>query len=123
MTRASERLATVFRGSVEIKKLAATMQLGDQPFVAFPQSGPGSELSILRRRGPVVIDHEPSSDGPRSGRRTRRCGDPSATLLRIGYGANQAVLRDGANPTGTRATSFRDLMSTTETSFVCGLAT
>ena len=38
MTRASERLATVFRGSVEIKKLAATMQLGDQPFVAFPQS-------------------------------------------------------------------------------------
>src|SRR5258707_15341875 len=43
--------------------------------------------------------------------------------LRIGYGANQAVLRDGANPTATRATSFRDLISTTDTSFVCGLAT
>ena len=35
---ASEGLATVFRGSVDTKKLAATMQLGDGQFVTFAQS-------------------------------------------------------------------------------------
>jgi nitroreductase len=35
---ASEGLATVFRGSVDTKKLGATMQLGDGQFVTFAQS-------------------------------------------------------------------------------------
>ena len=35
------------------------------------------------------------------------------------YGAIHVALRAGANPTGTSATSFRDLISMTETSFVC----
>jgi nitroreductase len=35
---ASEGLATVFRGSVDTKKLGATMQLGDGQFVSFAQS-------------------------------------------------------------------------------------
>jgi nitroreductase len=35
---ASEGLATVFRGSVDTKKIAATMQLGDGQFVTFAQS-------------------------------------------------------------------------------------
>jgi nitroreductase len=35
---ASEGLATVFRGSVDTKKLAATMQLGDGQFVTFAQT-------------------------------------------------------------------------------------
>jgi hypothetical protein len=43
--------------------------------------------------------------------------------LQIAYGSIHVVLRAGANPTGIRAVSFRDLISTTETSFVCSLAT
>jgi nitroreductase len=35
---ASEGLATVFRGSVDTKKLGATMQLGDGQFITFAQS-------------------------------------------------------------------------------------
>jgi nitroreductase len=35
---ASEGLATVFRGAVDTKKLAATMQLGDGQFVTFAQT-------------------------------------------------------------------------------------
>jgi len=35
---ASEGLATVFRGSVDTRKLAATMQLGDGQFVTFAQT-------------------------------------------------------------------------------------
>jgi nitroreductase len=35
---ASEGLATVFRGSVDIRKLAATMQLGEDQFVTFAQT-------------------------------------------------------------------------------------
>jgi len=35
---ASEGLATVFRGSVDARKLAVTMQLGDGQFVTFAQS-------------------------------------------------------------------------------------
>ena len=42
---------------------------------------------------------------------------------RIVYGAIQVALRAGAKPTGTRAVSFKDLRSTTETLFVCSLAT
>jgi hypothetical protein len=42
---------------------------------------------------------------------------------RIDYGANQATLRAGANPTGMSATSFIVLISTTETLLVCSLAT
>src|SRR3954464_11065753 len=39
------------------------------------------------------------------------------------YWSTPVVLRLGTNPTGMRATSFRDLISTTETSFVTGFAT
>jgi nitroreductase len=35
---ASEGLATVFRGAVDTRKLAATMQLGDGQFVTFAQT-------------------------------------------------------------------------------------
>jgi hypothetical protein len=35
---ASEGLATVFRGSVDCQKLAATMQLGEGQFVTFAQT-------------------------------------------------------------------------------------
>jgi len=39
--------------------------------------------------------------------------EDSATIcdsdLRIGYGANQAMLRDGANPTGTRSSTTGEL--------------
>jgi len=53
--------------------------------------------------------------------------DCSATcrdsILQIDYGNIHVAFRAGANPTGIRAVSFRDLMSTTETSFVCSLAT
>ena len=38
-------------------------------------------------------------------------------------GGTHVAFRAGANPTGIRAVSFRDLISTTETSFVCSLAT
>jgi hypothetical protein len=44
-------------------------------------------------------------------------------ILQIDYGNIHVAFRAGANPTGIRAVSFRDLMSTTETSFVCSLAT
>jgi hypothetical protein len=47
----------------------------------------------------------------------------SDTLLRMAYGAIHGVLRAGENPTGTRAISFIDWISTTETSLVCALAT
>jgi hypothetical protein len=48
---------------------------------------------------------------------------PLDALPRIGYGAIQATFRAGAKPTGTSATSFMEAMSTTETLFVCELAT
>jgi hypothetical protein len=38
------------------------------------------------------------------------------------YGAIHGVLRAGANPTGIRAVSFIDAISTTETSLLCALA-
>ena len=38
-------------------------------------------------------------------------------------GRNPVVFRFGTNPTGMRVTSFSDLMSITETSFVTGFAT
>jgi hypothetical protein len=50
------------------------------------------------------------------------CGD-EILKLRIAYGTIQMMFRAGPNPTGTRAVSFRDLISTTETSFVCSFAT
>ena len=43
--------------------------------------------------------------------------------FRIAYGAIQVMFRAGANPTGIRAVSFKDLISTTETLFVCSFAT
>ena len=43
--------------------------------------------------------------------------------LWLGYGATQATFRAGAKPTGTTATSFIDATSTTDTLFVCELAT
>jgi hypothetical protein len=54
--------------------------------------------------------------------------DDSATrdaipIYRIAYGAIHVTFRAGANPTGMRATSFKALMSTTETLLVCSLAT
>jgi hypothetical protein len=48
---------------------------------------------------------------------------PCDSILQIDYGNIHVAFRAGANPTGIRAVSFRDLMSTTETSFVCSLAT
>jgi len=48
---------------------------------------------------------------------------PCDSNLRIAYGNIHVVFRAGANPTGIRAISFSDLISTTETSFVCSLAT
>ena len=43
--------------------------------------------------------------------------------LQIAYGSIPVVFRFGTNPTGIRVTSFRDLISTTDTSFVTALAT
>ena len=43
--------------------------------------------------------------------------------LRTAYGSIQAMFRAGTNPTGIRAISFIDLMSTTETLFDCSFAT
>src|ERR1700693_4218503 len=42
---------------------------------------------------------------------------------RAAYGSIPVVFRLGTNPTGIRATSFKALISTTETSFVTALAT
>ena len=39
------------------------------------------------------------------------------------YGAIQVVLRAGAKPTGIKATSLSEAMSTTETLLVCSFAT
>ena len=44
-------------------------------------------------------------------------------ILRTAYGSIQAMFRAGTNPTGMRAISFIDLMSTTETLFDCSFAT
>jgi uncharacterized protein (TIGR02118 family) len=44
-------------------------------------------------------------------------------ILRTTYGSIQAMFRAGTNPTGIRAISFMDLMSTTETLFDCSFAT
>ena len=43
--------------------------------------------------------------------------------FRIAYGCIHVMFRAGAKPTGMRATSFSDLISTTETLLVCSLAT
>lgn len=43
--------------------------------------------------------------------------------LRIAYGSMPVVFRFGTNPTGIRVTSFRELISITETSFVTAIAT
>ena len=55
----------------------------------------------------------------RKGRRTGLLGG----LHDSDYGAIHGVFRAGAKPTGMSATSFSDLMSTTETLLVCSLAT
>ncbi len=56
-------------------------------------------------------------------RRTMQFGNLRPGIFSDGYGAIQATFRAGANPTGTRATSFMEAISTTETLFVCELAT
>jgi hypothetical protein len=47
----------------------------------------------------------------------------ACTPPRISYGSMPVVFRFGTKPTGMRVTSFRDLISTTETSFVTAFAT
>jgi P27 family predicted phage terminase small subunit len=44
-------------------------------------------------------------------------------MFGLAYGSIHVVFRAGLNPTEIRAISFRDLISTTETSFVCSLDT
>src|SRR6185369_7526457 len=49
----------------------------------------------------------------------------TATTITVdtSYGSNTVTFRFGTKPTGMRATSFSERMSTTDTSFVTGLAT
>ena len=47
----------------------------------------------------------------------------SSPMIPLYYWRTPVTLRFGTNPTGIRATSFSDWTSTTDTSFVTGLAT
>ena len=82
-----------------------------------------SQLAV-ENHSPTVA---PSPFDPKeaTGRRTTWIGDLRRcdSKLRITYGTIQVMFRAGPNPTGIRAVSFRDLISTTETSFVCSFAT
>ena len=59
----------------------------------------------------------------RNFRTSEHCVSAGAVTRPERYGAIQTTLRAGAKPTGIRVVSFMVLISTTETLFVCSLAT
>ena len=72
--------------------------------------------------GPIATTGGP----PREDRRRLRpstLGLPATHHVGGGYGSIHVAFRAGANPTGTSATSFIALISTTDMSLVCSLAT
>ena len=91
-------------------------------------SGPWRQWPLASRRLPpeTCSQAEVAAAGVRIKLQVAEQGD-SATCdanssPRIAYGRIQATFRAGAKPTGISAISFRDLISTTETLFVCSLA-
>ena len=105
------------RGTIAVVRLNDTMMRAE---ATFDTTGLRRERHARRIRITMANAHL-RLNRYRKGRRTKLFGD--LTPLRMAYGAIHGVLRAGENPTGTRAISFIDWISTTETSLVCALAT
>ena len=83
-------------------------------------TGPWVSAAFASRNRQLRLDGVPTNmEKVAEPRDSATCEGP----LWLGYGATQATFRAGAKPTGTTATSFIDATSTTETLFVCELAT
>jgi hypothetical protein len=84
--------------------------------------GKGADAQRERQRGEMMwgwlAQLERATD---TETRWRLC--VGVALMPRTYWSSAVVFRFGTNPTGMRATSFIDLMSTTDTSLVTGLAT